>query len=112
MIATITVLADISTAPAAGVRYNAKWIKDSCGKRYGKGVVAGRPREVLCHLSICAASQLDNGDGVKGRIPDEYDIAGLYCDVGARSDGNAHVGLCQGGGVVGPIADHGNDEAL
>ena len=44
--------------------------------------------------------------------PDEDDVGRLNCDVGARPDGDADVGLSEGGRVVDAVADHRHRVAL
>lgn len=42
--------------------------------------------------------------------PDQHDVGGLDGHVGAGADGDADVGLSEGGRVVDPVPDHGHPE--
>ena len=82
------------------------------GQGDGGGVVAEGPAQVLEDGAEGPPGQADGG-GDPGEVGGQQgDVGGLDGDVGAGADGDAEVGLDQGGGVVDAVADHGHHPAL
>ncbi len=61
---------------------------------------------MVARLSVMAVTTPSQGPR------DEGDVGGLDGDVGAGADGEADVGLGEGGCVVDAVADHGDDTAF
>jgi hypothetical protein len=102
----------MSAAPTAGWQHHA-------GPRQARRRPAGSrrrcsrsPTEVLDHLAVGALRQADDGDDVARVVAHEDDVGGLDGDVGAGADGDADIGLGQGGRVVDAVADHRHRRAL
>jgi len=71
--------------------------KHASGQGNGKDVVTGRPPEVLEHLPVGRAGQLDDLRDVARVGPYQHDVTGLHCDIGAGADRD--IGGGQGRGI-------------
>ena len=106
LIATITVLADISTAPDRRRQQNAPRRQHAGGERNRDDVVARRPPEVLHHLPIARADQRDDPRHVARIAAHEDDVACLDGHVGAGADRDADIRGHERRRVVHAVADH------
>ncbi len=66
----------------------------------------------MAHLAQRPATDAQCDRHVERVGAHEHDVGGLYGDVGAGADGDAHVGLRERGGVVDAVAHHGHFPAL
>ena len=87
-------------------------VEHAGGDRDAHDVVEECERQVLADVAHGGPGQVDRGDQ-PGRCPgDQRDVGGLDGHVGTGSDGQPHIGLGQGGGIVDPVADHADRAAL
>ena len=75
-------------------------------------VVAEGPRQALLHRADRAPGESDGRDDAAQVAADQGDVGCGDGDVGAGADGDAEVGLGQGGCVVDAVAGHRDDVAL
>ena len=75
-------------------------------------VVDESPEEVLVDRAQGGAAERDRPPDRGQVAADERDIAGFDGDIAAGADGEADIGLGQGGRVIDAIADHGHARAF
>src|SRR5256884_60148 len=71
--------------------------------RYGYKIISGRPNQILDHLSVRSARQLNCPDNDARITTYEYDSSGLNRHISSRTDGDSHVCGCQSGCIVNAI---------
>lgn len=75
-------------------------------------VVDESPEQILVDGAQGGLAERDGG-GHGGQVAaDEGDVAGFDGDIAARADGEADIGLGQGGRVIDAVADHGHARAF
>ena len=102
LIATMTVLSDISTAPTAARQHDAPRRQHAGGQRDRDDVVAGRPPEVLHHLAVGRPAERDDSRHVSRIASHEHDVARLDGDVRAGADRDPDVRRTSAGASLTP----------
>src|SRR6185312_3815128 len=69
-------------------------------------VVAGCPPEILHHLPVAGAREIDDARHIARIAPHEHDVSRLDGNVGPSADGHAYVSGDKRRGVVYTIAHH------
>ena len=82
------------------------------GKGDADGVINEGPKKVLAHDADGDAGDGKRIGGGEEIGAEQRDGGGFGGDVRAGGHGEADVGLSEGGGVVDPVADHGDDMAF
>lgn len=80
-------------------------IKHTGGNRDQRHVVGKGPEQVLPDIADRGLGQRDRGRHAIQAARHQDDIGGLDGDIGAGADGQAHIRLGQGRGVVDAVAD-------
>ncbi len=75
-------------------------------------IVDKSPEKILPNFAEGGTAQAQSGGHIAQGIPHQQDISGFRGDFGARLEGDAHIGLGQGRGIVDPVADHADDLSL
>ena len=78
------------------------------GERQGGGVVPERPAEVAADGAEGGAGEHDRVGDAPQVIAEQDQVRRADRDVGAGPEGQPEVGGGEGGGVVDPVADHGD----
>ena len=100
LIAAITVLSDISSAPTAGHEKEPNRDQNTGSKRNRKDIVVGRPHDVLLHLPVTRLAQIYKSDHVHRVVLDEDYVGRLDGNISATSDSDPDIGSRQRRRVV------------
>lgn len=71
-------------------------------------VVEESPEQVLFDVADGGLREFNSSSHIQQIIAHQYDVGRLHSHISACANGNAHIGSCQGRGVVDAIAHHGH----
>jgi hypothetical protein len=80
--------------------------EQTCRDRDGDYVIRGRPNEILDHLPVGCARQLDCSNHIARIVTRENDTSGLYRHIGSRAHCNPDISRCQRRRVIHSVPDH------
>ena len=113
MVTTVTELKAMAAAAISGDKQQAEeGVEHAHGHGDAERVVDEGAEQVLAHVAHRRLADLDRGHDAHQAALDERHVARLDGHVRAGADGEADVGLGQGGRVVDAVADHADPLAL
>ena len=87
-------------------------VEHTGGDRDADDVISERPRVILMDIAHSRIRQVDEFHHPAQIAAHQCDIRRLHGHIRAGADGDAKIGLRQGGGIVDAVADHGDQLAV